>query len=134
MKIKSVNMIESWDWDELVEKTYGRPYCFQQQDGCKPRGTFNLTVPEEAPEEYDYENDSIPEVVNGNEMGVSFKSWLERDPKKELPKEKRPYGEYQPSLDLFWNRNFYPNIVMVANDLYSKGLLPAGEYVINIDW
>ena len=126
--IKTVQMIEVDDWDALVVKTYGRPYSFQQQDGCKERGTFNLCVPEEAAEEYDYENDTIPEEVNGDKMGVSFKAWLARDPNQPIEEEGTRW------LDLFWTRNFYPAIEMVANDLHSKGLLPAGEYVINIDW
>jgi hypothetical protein len=130
--IKTVQMIEVDDWDALVVKTYGRPYSFQQQDGCKPRGTFNLCVPEEAAEEYDYENDIIPEEVNGNEMGVSFKAWLARDPNQKLATEDE--WERNHGLDFFWTRNFYPAIEMVANDLHSKGLLPAGEYIINIDW
>ncbi|MCV6900900.1 hypothetical protein OE165_28100, partial [Escherichia coli] len=71
------------DWNDLVEKTYGRVYCFQQQDGgCKDRGLSYITIPSEAYD--DFENDTIPEVVNGDEMGVSFKAWLERDPNKKL--------------------------------------------------
>lgn len=35
MKTKTV--IEVQEWDALVEKTYGRPYKFQQQDGCQSR-------------------------------------------------------------------------------------------------
>ena len=37
-------------------------------------------------------------------------------------------------IDLWWKRNFYPDIEMVANDLHAKGLLEAGEYAIDIDW
>lgn len=132
MLFKSVNMINSDDWDQLVENTYGKIYCFQQQDGCQPRGTVNLTVPDGSPEDWDFENNTIPEEVNGNERGVSFKAWLERDPKQKLNSKDGEYDEY--GIVLFWRRNFYPNLQMVANDLYEKGLLPAGEYVIDIDW
>ena len=121
-------MIDESDWNELVEKTYGRTYDFQQQDGCKDRGVFNLTVPSK--ETNDFENDAVPEVVNHCEMGVSFAAWLVRDPKKPLPYER--LEDF--SLDLWWRRNFYPSIEMVANDLYAKGLLKAGKYSINIDW
>ena len=48
MRTRTVNMIELQDWDDLVEKTYGRPYSFQQQDDCKERGTHELTVPDGA--------------------------------------------------------------------------------------
>jgi hypothetical protein len=62
---------------------------------------------------------------------VSFKSWLERDPKQKLS---NPRDQNDWSLGMWWERNFYPNVDMVINDLHSKGLLEAGEYTINIDW
>ena len=127
MKIKTVKMIDVNDWDDFVQKTYGRPYNYQQQNGCQNRGTFNLTVPSE--EANDYENDAVPEIVNGPEMGVSFAAWLKRDPKQPLNDDKETVY-----INLWWTRNFYPDIEVVANDLHAKGLLEAGEYVINIDW
>lgn len=133
--VKQVNMIDVSDWDALVEKTYGRTYNFQQQDGCKDRGIFKLRVPESPEEaaEYDFENDTIPEKVNGEEMGVSFKAWLERDPKNML-KAGYGYDRSSSGREIFWERNFYPAIETVAYDLYKKGLLQSGEYLINIDW
>lgn len=129
MKIRTEKVIDVNDWDDLVKKTYGRPYSFQQQDGCKDRGVFRFTVPNR--EVNDYQNDTIPEDVNHPEMGVSFKAWLDRDPKQKLsdPEHQEDY-----SLDLWWGRNFYPDFRMVANDLHAKGLLEAGDYTINIDW
>jgi hypothetical protein len=129
MKIKTVQSIDVSDWDELVESTYGRPYNFQQQDDCKDRGIEHITVPDD-PE--DFENDTIPEEVNGEEMGVSFKAWLARDPKQPLAAEDE--WDRKHGLQLFWLRNFYPHVSMVANDLHAKGLLPAGKYQIVIDW
>ncbi len=126
IKFKKEKVIRVWDWDELVIKTYGRPYNFQQQDGCKERQRFYITVPEEAE---DYENDTIPEKINGDEMGVSFAAWLSRD-----PKEWNGKANDVKFLDLFWNRNFYPNVQMIENDLHAKGLMPKGEYTIDIDW
>lgn len=132
MKFKTVQMIDVSDWDDLVSKTYGRVYSFQQQDGCQERGTFEITVPDGEPKDWDFENDSIPEKVNGREMGVSFAAWLARDPKQKLDTEDEWDREH--GLDMFWERNFYPNIQMVANDLHAKGILAAGEYVIDINW
>lgn len=128
MKIRVEKVVKIADWDELVAKTYGRPYFFQQQDDCQSRGRFSLTVPAEAD---DFNNDTVPEVVNHEEMGVSFAAWLARDPKQKLPD-----ANYQDDfmLKLWWARNFYPNIQMVANDLHAKGLLETGEYSIDIDW
>ena len=127
IKAKTKKVIDVTDWDELVMNTYGRPYSFQQQDGCKERQVVHIVVPDEPD---DFENDTIPEVVNGDEMGVSFKAWLERDPKQPLSSGR----EDSFGLSLFWERNFYPDVQMIANDLYEKGLIEAGEYLINIDW
>lgn len=129
MKIKNVKMIELSDWDDLVQKTYGRPYKFQQQDGCKGRGVVNITVPCEDAEDSDFENDEVPEVVNGDVQGVSFAAWLERDPKKPIDEQ-----EYDWELEMWWQRNFYPHVEMIVNDLHKRGLLEAGKYSINIDW
>lgn len=127
LKFKTEKIISDSDWDKLVQETYGRIYCFQQQDDCKDRGIFRFSVPNS--EICDFENDSIIEEVNGDEMGVSFKAWLARDPKQKIPNQ-----EYDWELDMFWERNFYPDFQMVANDLNKKGLLPDGEYAIDIDW
>lgn len=126
MKIKTEKVIDVSDWDDLVEKTYSRPYSFQQQDGCKDRGVFRLTVPDEAQE---YERETVPEIVNHEQMGVSFTAWLKRDPKAPIAETSDGYV-----IRLWWIRNFYPEVQMVANDLHAKGLLEGGEYLINIDW
>jgi hypothetical protein len=128
IKTKNVKMIDVDDWDNLVTSTYGRPYNFQQQDDCQSRGIFHLSIPSEYTNDNEM-NDEIPEVVNGNEMGVKFKKWLERDPKQPVGGETDDW-----MIELWWERNFYPDIHTVANDLYDKGLIEAGEYTINIDW
>jgi len=84
--VKNVKMIEVSDWDDLISKTYERPYSFQQQEGCKGRGTFNLDIPSKYTED-EYMNDVIPEVLNGETMGVKFNKWLERDPKQNVGSE-----------------------------------------------
>jgi hypothetical protein len=127
IKIKQVQTISLRDWDNLVMETYGRPYSLQQQDGCHSRGSIEIVVPSK--EAIDYENDTVPEIVNHSEMGVSFKAWLARDPKQKLPNREDSFG-----LTLWWDRNFYPSLDVVANDLHQRGLLAAGEYSINIDW
>lgn len=131
LNIQLNNVIAFKDWNGFVSEHYGKIYDFQQQEGCQDRGVFEFSVPHKYPE--DFENDTIPEVVNGDEMGVSFKAWLERDIKQPLNSDDSGLSEGS-SIRLFWNRNFYPNISMIINDLHEKGLLPAGEYVINIDW
>jgi hypothetical protein len=126
LKVRTVQMIASFELDALVKEVYSKPYCFQQQDGCKARGTHPVTIPGQA---YEDDKTSIPDVVNGSEMGVSFTAWLARD-----PKEWNGDPESACYIDLFWERNFYPDVQMILNDLYDKGLVQAGNYVIEIDW
>lgn len=129
IKYKTKKVISLQDWDDLVVKTYGRPYSFQQQDGCKSRGSYDITVPEKWVN--DYEEETVPEIVNGEEMGVSFKAWLARDPKLKIT-DKSTFGN--DFTELWWDRNFYPDVSMIVNDLHAKGLLEEGNYTINIDW
>ena len=126
MKIKKALMIDCSEWDNLVTQTYSRPYCFQQQGGCKMRGIEEITVPDD---DCDYNNETVPEEVNHEEMGVSFAAWLKRDPKQLL---KGRDGQW--AANMWWERNFYPHVQMVANDLHARGLLESGNYTINIDW
>ncbi len=147
MNIVTRKQISVQDWDALVEKTYGKIYSFQQQDGCKSRGVETISTTDL----YDYENDTIPELINGPEMGVSFKAWLERDPKAPLnpssgelktsnyyfgftEKDEQKYKTNSSNIRMFWERNFYPHASMIADDLCKKGLLKQGEYDIKIDW
>lgn len=128
LKYKTERVVQVQDWDRLVRETYKRPYSFQQQDGCQPRGVVHLTIPDKWTNDEEM-NDSIPEVINGSEMGVKFDVWLKRNPNEwnGSPSDKN-------FLDLFWARNFYPDLQTVANDLHKKGLVEAGDYTINIDW
>jgi hypothetical protein len=130
IKYETKRIISVQDWDELVSETYGKPYSLQQQDGCKERQVENITVPDL--EAWDFENDTIPEEVNGDEMGVSFKSWLARDPKQ--PLNTGDDWDRKHGVRLFWERNFYPALGIIINDLHKKGLIEAGEYGIDIDW
>jgi hypothetical protein len=126
LKFKTTKIIDVQDWDDLVIKTYGKVYTFQQQDGCKERGNCYITIPSNP---YDYENDAVPDKINGSEMGVSFAAWLARD-----VKEWNGESSESPYIELFWERNFYPDVQMIANDLYERGLVQEGEYIIEIDW
>ena len=129
MNIKKVNMITVQDWDNLVQKTYNKLYKFQQQNGCQERGIFNITIPCLYTED-DEMNDEIPFKINGSKMGVKFEVWLNGDPEQ----HRRRNNWHDFDISLFWSRNFYPDIYTVANDLFNKGLIEAGDYLINIDW
>lgn len=133
MKLKTrTNAIDLDEWNKLVVQTYGKPYHLQQQEGCMDRGSRSFKVPDEA---YDDEmHDEIPEEVNGEQMGVKFATWLARDPKQPVGPEDDSCRAAQWNIDIFWQRNFYPDFQTVANDLHAKGLIDGGEYTIIIDW
>ena len=147
IKTKNYKVIELGDWDDLVIETYGRIYSFQQQDGCQGRGNVKLTIPDM--DNDDEMHDKIAEIINGDIMGVKFATWLERDTKAPLnPSDKelsscnyyydtcnrKQWCEEESHISLFYERNFYPDLQTVANDLHKKGLIEAGEYIIEIDW
>lgn len=131
LKTSTRTTISVQDWDDFVTEVYGRPYSFQQQDGCKDRGTCELEVSDEYDPEFTagYDNDTIPDDVDTNEMCVSLKGWLARDPKQPLANQK-----YDFELRSWWERNFYPQVDVLAQDLWKRGLLKAGKYTIIIDW
>lgn len=134
MKIRTEKIIDVSEWNALVEQVYKRPYNFQQQDGCKERGLEYFTVPVEFDDSYLPE--TVPEKVNYPDMCVRFSAWLTRSPTKPITEaeEQKSAGSKGWLTRLWWERNFYPNIQMVANDLHAKGFLEAGKYAIDIDW
>lgn len=124
IKYELIKLIEDSDFDKLIEETYGKPYCFQQQDGCKDRGVHRFSVPHEPWGEYPKE---IEIEINGSEMGIDFDTWVNHDINDKF------FGEKWRN-DLFYERNFYPEFWKLVNDLYARGLIEKGSYVLNIDW
>ena len=135
LKSSTTKIVELHDWDQLVKETYNRPYSLQQQDGCMERQTIFLTIPDFEEEKFvkehlsKYIHDDIPEEINGNTMEVTLESWLKRDPSLRTENIKSNFDN-----QLFWHRNFYPHLQILANDLYKRGLIESGEYGIVIDW
>lgn len=129
LQVSNKKFIEVQDWDNLVRETYGKLYSFQQQDGCQNRGTVDLYISKEEVE--DYYPETIPYKINGNIMGVKFETWLNTN----VEDIDNNHPENTPSSNrLYWHRNFYPNIEVLANDLCKKGLIEEGQYVLHIDW
>lgn len=121
IEFESVCILDVNEWDEIVQEYYDKPYDFQQQDGCKERQIVELHVPDISPE--DFEDLSFKEYKEGC-TGVSLERWKNTDSSEKFGK----IGT------IVWGRNYYPHVSMVVNDLYSKGVLPEGKYLINIDW
>ena len=128
MRYETMRYVQVSDLDNFIKETYKRPYSFQQQRGCQARGTQNVKVPIEGLEDCD-EGYNVEDVLENPWDGVSLKDWLERD-----PKEKIKDSDNDGTLERFWERNFFPDIEILFDDLFKKGLIEEGEYVINIDW
>jgi hypothetical protein len=115
IKYTTIKQIDDSDLDDLVQKVYGKPYTFQQQNGCQERGTRNITVPESIFED-DVVN-TISEAIEDDSGGVSFADWLAADPNDPI------FGEEEWEREMLFQRNVYPPLEYVVNDLYAKGLI-----------
>lgn len=122
LKVKKTTVINCSDWDKFVESVYSIPYCLQQQNGCMDRQSIHLTVPDK----FEAEVNVSP---GENHFPVSLEVWKSRDPTQKIKDQ-----EYDWQLQLWYHRNFFPDLQEVANDLYNRGLLEKGEYLIEIDW
>ena len=120
LEYDEVRLVDSYDFDQFVKSVYGKPYCYQQQDDCRDKGIESFTVPMEEDDYFD--NDLEDEPL----MGVSFKTWLDKDVNEK-------FFEDDWENTLFWYRNFYPHFSMIINDLYKKGLIEKGSYIMSID-
>lgn len=119
LNVEQVNLVQEKDFSSFVESVYGQPYRFQQQAGCRSRGTVSFVVP--VPAE-DVDDSDFCECVYGpKKLGVPFSEWL-----------KGPSEEYEYEFQQY--REFYPKFEKLVDDLSKKGLIAPGFYTINIDW
>lgn len=126
--MRNLTIISDQEFDELVEKTYGKPYAFQRQDGCRDQNTYYFTVPDYFE---DFADDEIPESLNSRICKVTFSAWLDRDPRQILALEKDTSVE---DIRRWWEEYFYPDPQMIFNDLCARNILPSGEYGIDVYW
>ncbi|TDP29888.1 hypothetical protein [Nocardia ignorata] len=120
---RTVTLIHESEFSKLVTETYGRPYRFQQQDGCRwGQDTvylFDVPHPEGGWE-------SIEEFRGCYAEGVpTVEEWANT-----------PIGDYEHSwqTELHWRREFYPPFEAVIDDLHARGLIDAGSYGLHIWW
>lgn len=141
LKIEDYKVVYDGEWSRFVSEVYGRPYDLQQQDGGMSRCHLYVEVPV-APEDIEiFKEDCLGDISPCDEksMCVDFERWLSRDPEQLVPddvvRQDCSWVENKRfNTDLWWERNFYPHIDILANDLYEKGFLPAGQYLILVDW
>lgn len=130
LKTNTKTTIPLQDWNAFIKEIYGKPYSFQQQEGCRDKGIYTIYIPETLPKENeDYGYDYDPSTPEKELCGVPLTVWLSRDPKQPLEGQK-----YDFELEIWWFRQFYPYIEELEEDLARKGLLDPGEYTIIIDW
>lgn len=122
LKYRTEKVVDSFDLDRLVQDTYGKGFCYQQQDGCKSKGSEVWDIPTKFSGVH---LDVKPEDVKNTTYGTTFKTWLESDLYEHFPNKE---------VGLKYERNFYPPLGDVLNDLHSKGLIEEGRYRIVIDW
>lgn len=128
LKYKTVKIIYSTDLDKLVEETYKKSYCFQQQDGCRERGEqFWIKIP--SVESYDeFYPDKLYKFTDNFSFGVKFETWLNTNPSNSID------GISETSkIKTHWKRHFYPDYHILLNDLHEKDLIEKGEYIIQVD-
>jgi hypothetical protein len=124
---QNVKLVNLDDWNNLVINTYNKPYAFQSQNKRNKISFFQIDVPLH----FDNEEllpESIPE--GSSQYGVQFQSWLKRDPSQPIGDDKNQWH-----IDIWWEQHFYPSIHTLANDLFKKGLIEEGTYIIKMkEW
>lgn len=137
--LKEEKIVNVSDWDKLVKETCDKPYSFKQQDGCQNRRIYKITIPSEL-------NNSIPDKNMYDKTGITWCIWLKSKLTPNLIKrylhrvkfalwlEHSVIGTDDLAIGIFWNTNLYPDIFTITNDMYEKGLIKKGDYLININW
>lgn len=99
-------MISDHDCDKLITATYKKPYGFQQQAGCRDRGTYEFSLPLDCePEEYELDLEDVPATLKTYAMQTTFAKWLERSAEEPLSSET---SQGNSAIELWWQRHFYP--------------------------
>lgn len=126
LEYQNLRVIENYKWSEFISSVYNLPYNYQQQNECQ-NTNFEFNIPNDLEEE-DLGSDSIPYEVNGKDECVKFDVWV-NSKLEDISKN----FEYESDAVIFYNRNFYPSIFQILNDLYNRGLIEEGDYLIRID-
>ena len=134
---RTVIKVNHNDWNKFITEVYGKPYNFQQQDGCRSRGVYDFSLPFDF-ELYDEEEDFLDFVdrtdFNKNQSCVKFSVWKDEKVKYKDPDKTVFYQDEYEDERLYWVRAFYPNLYTLLDDLYKKGLLEDGDYELVVSW
>lgn len=107
---RPATVLSETTFSKYVSELYGRPYNLQQQGDMLAQESAVALV--------------VPELEDWNE-DPSLEEWLAATP----PVSAADYID-----TMRWERQFYPSLEAVANDLHARGLLDAGRYIIHVSW
>lgn len=117
VSIQDVRLIEEREFSALVTRVYGRPYRLQQNMMLGQDTIYPLTVPEPEPVDESHE--------------PSFAEWASQDP--DLDADGHPW-RHAWEKEIWWEREFYPPFSALVNDLYERGHLPMGTFMLHVWW
>lgn len=116
IRFEDVKLISETELSRRVSELFGRPYQLQQQgDMLGQNSVVLMQVPEEP-----------------DDVGLpSLAEWSSRDVNQKPPGVAwdRDYLR-----EMWWHREFYPDLQEVLNELHRLGELPEGEYAIHVSW
>ena len=105
------------EFSDLVRQTFERPYSLQQQGDMHSQESFvRFDVPADREEEEHWQ-------------AVSMEEWLAATPPDPEDRSMEAFTDR-----LRWDREFYPQLDSVANELHARGQLDAGTYVLHVWW
>ncbi|WP_043736189.1 hypothetical protein [Nocardia asiatica] len=106
----TVTLIDENTFSALVSHLHARPYRLQQQGDGLPQNTIvKITVP----------------ALEHDWPGIPLAEWAAT-----------PIGDYTYpwQAETHWEREYYPCLEDVVNDLHARGLLAAGNYALHVRW
>lgn len=117
IRVQDVKLIHESELSKRVAEMFERPYQLQQQGDMLGQDSVVIA---DVPAEPEFDLD-LP----------SFLEWSTRDVNLEPPGES---WHYPWQRELWWHREFYPDLQEVLNELHRLGELPEGKYAIHVWW
>ena len=102
------------EFSNLVRQTFERPYSLQQQGDMHSQESF---IRFDVPAELEWEHEP------------SLETWLAT-----TPPDPEDHSMAAFTNRLRWDREFYPDLQDIANELHARGQLDAGTYVLHVWW
>jgi hypothetical protein len=131
LQFKPVNYVTGQDWDSFVKSVYNRPYKLAAHR-CE-HSTF-IHTPNYGPVEG---VDDVRKTVQGafsHGCGLDMEEWKSHDVYDAMRHITEHLIRVKATIHLAescYEGLIRPHLQHLANDMYEKGLIPAGDYVIS---